>query len=287
MGAGRGPSAAAPSWRIGIEDPRRPGAVARVVTVRRGAVATSGAAARGAHVVDPRTGSGHHPLRVRDRRRARAALGRRLGDGGVGRPGTRAAADAAAGPRLLPPARLTAGADAVPPRDAARHTRNLALRHPLWRGCALLRCEYCRVSAGEPDVDISGRAMSRANGTMVRESLVAPGAPPLGHPPPWCRRSPIQLASATPMTRPGNVDHPRDAPSHYTAHEATRPAVVTGRSTGDSAGPRCSSSPTSVGPSDMQPPRIPAAGPTGVHPIVCCPQHTPISPVAPFVVRSG
>lgn len=58
VGAGRGPSAAAPTWRIGIEDPRRPGSVARVVTVRRGAVATSGAAARGAHVVDPRTGRG-------------------------------------------------------------------------------------------------------------------------------------------------------------------------------------------------------------------------------------
>jgi FAD:protein FMN transferase len=58
VGAGRGPSAAAPSWRIGIEDPRRSGSLARVVTVRRGAVATSGAAARGAHVVDPRTGWG-------------------------------------------------------------------------------------------------------------------------------------------------------------------------------------------------------------------------------------
>ncbi|HYN67682.1 MAG TPA: FAD:protein FMN transferase [Ornithinibacter sp.] len=58
VGAGPGPSAAAPSWRIGIEDPRRHGAVAGVVTVRRGAVATSGAAARGAHVVDPRTGRG-------------------------------------------------------------------------------------------------------------------------------------------------------------------------------------------------------------------------------------
>ncbi len=58
VGAGPGPSAAAPTWRIGIEDPRRPGAVARVVSVQRGAVATSGAAARGAHVVDPRTGRG-------------------------------------------------------------------------------------------------------------------------------------------------------------------------------------------------------------------------------------
>ena len=58
VGAGRGLSAAAPSWRIGIEDPRQPGVVARVVTVGRGAVATSGAAVRGAHVVDPRTGLG-------------------------------------------------------------------------------------------------------------------------------------------------------------------------------------------------------------------------------------
>jgi FAD:protein FMN transferase len=58
VGAGRGLPAVAPSWRIGIEDPRRTGAVATVVTLRRGAVATSGAAARGAHVVDPRTGRG-------------------------------------------------------------------------------------------------------------------------------------------------------------------------------------------------------------------------------------
>ena len=58
VGAGRGAWSAASSWRIGIEDPRRPGAVATVVTVRRGAVATSGAAARGAHVVDPLTGQG-------------------------------------------------------------------------------------------------------------------------------------------------------------------------------------------------------------------------------------
>ena len=44
-------------WRVGLQDPRRPGQVARVVTVGEGAVATSGSAARGAHVVDPRTGA--------------------------------------------------------------------------------------------------------------------------------------------------------------------------------------------------------------------------------------
>ncbi len=56
VGAGPGPSAAAPTWRIGLEDPLAPGRVADVVMLRRGAVATSGAAARGGHVVDPRTG---------------------------------------------------------------------------------------------------------------------------------------------------------------------------------------------------------------------------------------
>ncbi len=56
VGAGPGPSSAAPSWRIGLADPTHPGRVADVVTLRRGAVATSGAAERGGHVVDPRTG---------------------------------------------------------------------------------------------------------------------------------------------------------------------------------------------------------------------------------------
>jgi thiamine biosynthesis lipoprotein len=43
-------------WRIGVEDPRVPGRVARVVPVVQGGVATSGTAARGAHLYDPRTG---------------------------------------------------------------------------------------------------------------------------------------------------------------------------------------------------------------------------------------
>jgi thiamine biosynthesis lipoprotein len=43
-------------WRIGIEDPRDPARVVAVVPVRRGAVATSGLAHRGAHIVDARTG---------------------------------------------------------------------------------------------------------------------------------------------------------------------------------------------------------------------------------------
>jgi thiamine biosynthesis lipoprotein len=44
-------------WRIGIEDPHDPSRVLAVVPVRDGAVATSGTAHRGAHLVDARTGT--------------------------------------------------------------------------------------------------------------------------------------------------------------------------------------------------------------------------------------
>ena len=47
---------ARPAWRVGIEDPGDPQRVLATVEVRRGAVATSGAAHRGAHIVDARTG---------------------------------------------------------------------------------------------------------------------------------------------------------------------------------------------------------------------------------------
>ncbi|MFC4950771.1 FAD:protein FMN transferase [Pseudonocardia sp. GCM10023141] len=43
-------------WRIGIEDPHDPSRLAAVVPVHTGAVATSGTARRGAHIVDARTG---------------------------------------------------------------------------------------------------------------------------------------------------------------------------------------------------------------------------------------
>jgi thiamine biosynthesis lipoprotein len=43
-------------WRIGIEDPHEPERVLAVVPLRTGAVATSGTAHRGAHLVDARTG---------------------------------------------------------------------------------------------------------------------------------------------------------------------------------------------------------------------------------------
>ena len=43
-------------WRIGIEHPHNPKSLIAVVPVRSGAVATSGSAHRGQHIVDPRTG---------------------------------------------------------------------------------------------------------------------------------------------------------------------------------------------------------------------------------------
>lgn len=43
-------------WRIGIDDPAEPGRIVEVVELARGAVCTSGTAARGAHLVDPATG---------------------------------------------------------------------------------------------------------------------------------------------------------------------------------------------------------------------------------------
>ena len=44
-------------WRIGIEDPHDRTRIAQVVQLLDGGVATSGTAARGAHLVDPRTGA--------------------------------------------------------------------------------------------------------------------------------------------------------------------------------------------------------------------------------------
>lgn len=44
-------------WRIGIEDPREAGSISAVVQVTVGALAASGTAARGGHIVDPRTGA--------------------------------------------------------------------------------------------------------------------------------------------------------------------------------------------------------------------------------------
>ncbi len=49
--------AAARPWRVGVQDPRTCDALLAVVERRDGAVATSGTAARGEHLVDPRDGS--------------------------------------------------------------------------------------------------------------------------------------------------------------------------------------------------------------------------------------
>jgi thiamine biosynthesis lipoprotein len=46
-----------PDWRVAIEDPRDRARTLLTVPLRRGAVATSGTAARGEHIVDPSTGA--------------------------------------------------------------------------------------------------------------------------------------------------------------------------------------------------------------------------------------
>jgi thiamine biosynthesis lipoprotein len=53
---------ARPAWQIGIENPHDTMSLIAVVPVRSGAVATSGTAHRGSHLVDPRTGQ--HPSAV-------------------------------------------------------------------------------------------------------------------------------------------------------------------------------------------------------------------------------
>jgi thiamine biosynthesis lipoprotein len=53
----RGGALPADRWRVGVQHPHERLAVAAVVEVRDGAVATSGLLARGAHVVDGRTGA--------------------------------------------------------------------------------------------------------------------------------------------------------------------------------------------------------------------------------------
>jgi thiamine biosynthesis lipoprotein len=54
---GAGVDAAASTWRVGVEDPADRSRVAATVELTRGGLATSGAAARGGHVLDPRTGT--------------------------------------------------------------------------------------------------------------------------------------------------------------------------------------------------------------------------------------
>ena len=67
-----------PDWTIGIEDPQDRSRVLRTVGLRRGAVATSGTAARGQHVIDP----AHRCAAVRtalgDRDRPRPHVGGRV-----------------------------------------------------------------------------------------------------------------------------------------------------------------------------------------------------------------
>ena len=75
-------------WRVGIAHPLRPGALATIVTAHHDlAVATSGTAERGAHIVDPHRGA-RHRARLPHRRRPQPDLDRHLRHGRL-RPGAR------------------------------------------------------------------------------------------------------------------------------------------------------------------------------------------------------
>ncbi len=81
-----------PPWRVGIEDPERPGPDhCRCSPAARGAVATSGTAHRGAHIIDPHTG--------------RPAVG--------GARGHRHRTDGSCGPTCTPPPRPPRGHSAT------------------------------------------------------------------------------------------------------------------------------------------------------------------------------
>ena len=56
IGLGRNLTDSTSTWRVGIQDPRDPMATVDILEVSDGAVATSGGSARGAHVIDPRSG---------------------------------------------------------------------------------------------------------------------------------------------------------------------------------------------------------------------------------------
>ena len=56
VGVGHDVALPGPSWRVGIQDPLDPMAVVDVVDLTQGAMATSGGAARGSHIIDPRNG---------------------------------------------------------------------------------------------------------------------------------------------------------------------------------------------------------------------------------------
>jgi len=54
----------APPWRVGIEHPNDRGGLFAVLAVGSGAVATSGSAHRGAHIIDPSSGTPAHAVRA-------------------------------------------------------------------------------------------------------------------------------------------------------------------------------------------------------------------------------
>ena len=103
--------------------PAPPGAVATVCHGAKGRRRDLRCAARGRHVVDPRTGRASPPG-VGHGGGPGAALGRRLGDCRLGRPRPCGATDGRARPRLQPPRPLTAARVKKPRRTCSDEPQN-------------------------------------------------------------------------------------------------------------------------------------------------------------------
>ena len=146
-------------WRVGIAHPLRPSALAAVITGRDIAVATSGTAERGAHIVNPRTGRPATELasvtvigpgwpRPTPTRPPRSRWARPPGSGPRAWRGTRPSASPRTVPpgrpaASAPPGRMRAGHDLTTIRHAKTSIESLADIGPHWRG--RLRCDSERL----------------------------------------------------------------------------------------------------------------------------------------------
>ena len=102
------------TWRVGVEDPLDRQRIASTLTLTRGAVATSGTAARGAHLYDPGARRAGRSTGVGDGDRPDAALGRHLGHGPLRRVGAHERGLCHEGDRLPLDGALTASRSHAP-----------------------------------------------------------------------------------------------------------------------------------------------------------------------------
>ena len=151
-----------------------------------------------------------------------AALGRRLGDGRLGRPRPCGATDGGARPRLQPPRPLSSTVKKPrAPVPTCPKTRPDVSRR---RGLALLRCTY---SAGLQQGSSTSRTQVvpclHAAGPRLRSHAPHPHKRILRGVPQASTASPTDRDRPPPLTRCGDVDHPSDRRTSTPAHEARTP----------------------------------------------------------------